>query len=168
MRQQQDGALPHGPATEVCDRLAGLLEVIRPDQVEQALLDTGRRNPRQCCLTHEVTLWVVLAMGILTDLPLRQVFKACRRFRLGEVTPGRSSLCEARKRLGVAPLQHLFTQVVRPLATSETPGAFAYGLRLVAASRQYIVEQRESASTDSTSLSPTTTATASDRGLGVG
>jgi hypothetical protein len=132
MRQQPDGVLPHGPAAAVCDRLAGLLHVIPPDHVEQALLDTGRVNPRQCCLTHEVTLWVVLAMGILTDLPIRQVFKACRRFRQGEATPRRRSLCEARKRLGVEPLQHLFTQVVRPLTTPETPGAFAYGLRLVA------------------------------------
>jgi hypothetical protein len=132
MRQQQDGVLPQGPAAAVCDRLAGLFEVIRPDQVEQAVLDTGRVNPRHCCRTYEVTLWVVLAMGLLTDLPIRQVFKACRRFHLGEVTPRRSSRCEARKRLGVEPLRHLFTQVVRPLANPDTPGAFAYGLRLVA------------------------------------
>lgn len=71
-------------------------------------------------------------MGILTDLPLRQVFKAARRFCKGEVTLLRSSLCEARKRLGPEPLQNLFAQVVRPLATPETPGAFAFGLRLTA------------------------------------
>jgi hypothetical protein len=26
-------------------------------------------------LTHEVVVWVVLAMGIFTDVPIRQVFK---------------------------------------------------------------------------------------------
>jgi len=37
----------------------------------------------------------------------------------------------ARQRLGVAPLRHLFAQVVRPLATPQTPGAFYKGLRTV-------------------------------------
>jgi len=77
-------------------------------------------------------LWVVLAMGILTDLPIRQVFKHARRLRVGEKSPHRSSLCVARQRLGVAPIRHLFEATVRPLAQPETPGAFYRGLRLVA------------------------------------
>ncbi|HEX7380200.1 MAG TPA: hypothetical protein VF278_23970 [Pirellulales bacterium] len=53
-------------------------------------------------MTHEVTLWVVLAMGLLTDLPIRPLFKHSRRLRaqvgedgslVAEDTPGRSSLC---------------------------------------------------------------------------
>jgi hypothetical protein len=82
-------------------------------------------------LTHEVMLWVVLAMGILTDLPIRQVFKHARRLRTSEDAPHRSSLCVARQRLGVAPLRHLFQEVVHPLASPETPGAFYRGLRLM-------------------------------------
>jgi hypothetical protein len=35
-------------------------------------------------------MWMVLGMGLLTDLPIRQVFKFARRFRRGESTPGRS------------------------------------------------------------------------------
>jgi hypothetical protein len=75
---------------------------------------------------------VVLAMGLLTDLPIRQVFKHARRLRLGEESPGRSNLCMARRRLGVAPLRNLFERVVRPLGRPETPGAFYHGLRLMA------------------------------------
>ena len=37
----------------------------------------------------------------------------------------------ARQRLGIAPVRHLFEQIVRPLARPETPGAFYRGLRLV-------------------------------------
>jgi hypothetical protein len=74
---------------------------------------------------------VVLAMGLLTDLPIRQVFTHARRLRVGEQTPGRSNLCMARRRLGVAPVRHLFGRVVRPLARPETPGAFYHGLRLM-------------------------------------
>ena len=74
---------------------------------------------------------MVLAMGLLTDLPIRQVFKAARRLRKGEESPHRSSLCVARQRLGMAPVRHLFLQVVRPLAQPETPGAGYGGLRLM-------------------------------------
>ena len=56
----------------------------------------GHRPGRQraCRLSHRVMLWVVLAMGVLTDLPLRQVFKHARRMRPGDKTPSRSNLCE--------------------------------------------------------------------------
>ena len=116
--------LPADDAGRVLDRLAGLEKMIRPEDIQQALAATGRVNSRSCPLTHEVVLWVVLAMGLLTDLPIRQVFKAARRLRKGEESPHRSSLCVARQRLGVAPVRHLFDQVVRPLARPETPGAF--------------------------------------------
>ena len=89
------------------------------------------RNRAGCRLTHEIMLWIVLALGIFTDIPIRQVFNGARRLRLGERTPPRSSLCEARQRLGVAPLVELHRRVVRPLATSTTPGAFFRGWRLM-------------------------------------
>ena len=121
MTQMPQGqcTLPADDAGRILDRLAGLEQVIRPADIQQALTATGRVNSRLCTLTHEVMLWVVLAMGLLTDLPIRQVFKHARRLRQGEESPHRSSLCVARRRLGVAPVRHLFTQVVRPLARPE-------------------------------------------------
>jgi hypothetical protein len=113
------------------DRLIGLQSVITPEQIEQALSKTGRINVRSCKLTHKVMLWVIVAMGLFTNMPIRQVFKVCRRFRPGELTPGRSSLCEARQRLGVAPVRQLHADLVRPLATPSTPGAFYKGCRLM-------------------------------------
>ena len=118
--------LPPDESGRILDRLAGLEQVIGPDEIQQALAATGRINPRPCTLTHEVVFWVVLAMGLLTDLPIRQVFKmpgGCE----GEESPHRSSLCVARQRLGVAPVRQLFVQVVRPLAQPDTPGAFYRG-----------------------------------------
>src|SRR5438309_2196751 len=123
--------LPADDAGRILDRLAGLEQVIPAEAVRQALQATGRTNQRRCQLTHEVVCWVVLAMGILTELPIRQVFKHARRLRVGEQTPHRSSLCVARQRLGIAPLRHLFEQIVHPLARPETPGAFYRGFRLV-------------------------------------
>jgi hypothetical protein len=123
--------LPADEEGRILDRLAGLGQIIPPEVVRQALRATNRANQRRCKLTHEVICWVVLAMGLLTDLPIRQVFKHARRLRVGEETPKRSSLCVARRRLGIAPVRHLFQQVVRPLARPETPGAFYRGLRLM-------------------------------------
>jgi hypothetical protein len=108
-----------------------LEQVLRPEDIRQALAATGRVNARRCTLTHEVTLWVVLAMGVFTDVPIRQVFKLSRRLRAGEPSPHRSSLRVARQRLGVEPVRDLFERVVRPPARPETPGAFAFGLRLM-------------------------------------
>lgn len=132
MRQQGRCLLSTDEAGRALDRLAGLEEFIPPDLQRQVLNDTGRVNGRSCTLTHEVMLWVVLAMGIFTDVPIRQVFKLSRRFRSNEKTPARSSLCEGRQRLGVEPLQKLFDHLVRPLATLETPGAFYQGKRWMA------------------------------------
>ena len=123
--------LPPDEAGRILDRLAGLEQVIPPEAVRQALAATGRTNQRRCKLTHEVVCWIVLAMGLLTELPIRQVFKHARRLRFGEKTPHRSSLCLARQRLGIAPVRHLFKQIAHPLARPETPGAFYRGLRLV-------------------------------------
>ncbi|MGC8642387.1 MAG: IS4 family transposase, partial [Isosphaeraceae bacterium] len=115
----------------IVDRLAGLSKVIPPAVMEQALLDTGKTGQRVCRLSHRVMLWIVLAMGVLTDLPIRRVFALARRMRAGEAEPSRSNLCEARQRLGVEPVQRVFELVVRPLATEEMPGTFYKGLRLM-------------------------------------
>lgn len=131
MLRQGCCTLPADEAGVVLDRLAGLEHLISQEMVRQALVDTNRVNGRACILTHEVMLWVVLAMGLLTEMPIRQVFKYARRLRLKEKSPQRSSLCEGRQRLGVEPVREVFRQVVRPLAKPDTPGAFYCGFRLV-------------------------------------
>ncbi len=106
MQQGRCVLLPDGSG-RILDRLAGLEKIITPAVIGQALLATNRVNQRACKLTHEVMLWVVLAMGILTNLPIRQVFKYARRLRMGENAPHRSSLCVARQRLGISPISPL-------------------------------------------------------------
>ncbi len=86
---------------------------------------------RACRLSHRVTLWIVLAMGVLTDLPIRQVFKHARRMRPEDKTPSRSNLCEAQQRLAVEPVRRVFDLVVKPLATPQTLGGFYHDLRLM-------------------------------------
>jgi hypothetical protein len=122
---------PTQDGSAILDRLAGLSKVIPPSVMWQALSDSGRDKQRACRLSHEAMLWVVLAMGVLTHLSIRLVFKHARRMRLNEKTPSRSNLCEARQRLGVEPVRRVFDLVVRPLATPQTPGAFYKGMRVM-------------------------------------
>ena len=46
--------------------------------------------------------------------------------------PSKSAIFQARERLGAVPVKMLFERVARPLATTETPGSFLAGRRLVA------------------------------------
>ena len=78
----------------ILDRLEGLSKVVPPEVMEQALSETGMSGQRSCKLSHRVMLWIVLAMGLLTHLPIRQVFKHVCRMRPNEKTPSRSNLCE--------------------------------------------------------------------------
>ena len=93
MEQQGCCVLPADETGRVLDRLAVLEKIIRPTDIRQVLKDTGRVNPRACKLTHEIMMWVVLAMGIFTRLPIRQVFKHARRLHVPVDTPCRSALC---------------------------------------------------------------------------
>jgi hypothetical protein len=71
MREQGCSTLPVGDDGRILDRLAGLEKIISPEVVRQVLAETGRVNGRSCPLTHEVMLWIVCAMGLLTNLSIR-------------------------------------------------------------------------------------------------
>jgi hypothetical protein len=49
-----------------------------------------------------------------------------------DLQPSEGALSRARYRLGARPMQALFREVCRPLATPETPGAYLFGLRALA------------------------------------
>lgn len=124
-------SLPEDESGRVLDRLAGLEKAIAPDAVRQCLSETGHIGQRLCGLNHEVMLWIVLAMGLFTEVPIRQVFKRSRFARPYEPTPSRSALCQGRQRLGIGPIRRLHQRIVRPLAQAGTRGAFYHGYRLM-------------------------------------
>src|SRR5262245_46101377 len=108
MAEQGRSTFAIGDDGWILDRLAGLAKIISPELVRSVLASTNKVNGRACMMTYEVTLWLVLAMGLLTHLPIRQVFRWSRRLRLGEKCPQRSTLCVARHRLGIEPVKKLF------------------------------------------------------------
>ena len=78
-------------------------------------------------------------MGVFTNIGLESVLgkmvKGLRYIWPAEEdyqTAKRSAISQARYRLGARPLVELFRRICKPITTENTPGAFLFGLRLMA------------------------------------
>ena len=112
-------------------RIAALKRILPRAKVEEVLA-AGHGNSRFCRrLPRWFVVWFVVSLGLFCRDSYQQVFRWLERYTPKQ-TPGRSTLCEARKRLGPAPLRRLAHAVIRLLGTPETPGAFYQGKRLMA------------------------------------
>jgi hypothetical protein len=111
------------------DYLAGLKRIIPPARIKRVLRDSGK--DRVCPRLASVSVvQFVLGLGFFCRDCYRQVF---RWMNPDSRVPGRSTLCEARQRVGVKPLVDLAAGTVRLLADpATTPAAFYRGMRLVA------------------------------------
>ena len=111
-------------------RLAGLKRII-PRKTVQAILNKCQVRQGFCKrLPGWFMVWFVIGLGLFCRDSYCQVFRWLQSRR--SLVPGRSTLCEARHSLGVAPLRWLAEMVVQLLATPETPNAFYRGMRLMA------------------------------------
>ncbi len=113
------------------ERIRALKRILPRARIQAVLRRTGHARRRYRRLPAWFMVWFVVALGLFCRDSYRQVFKWLQPFRRNG-TPGRSTFCEARRRLGVAPLLQLARQVVELRATPQTPGAFYHGLRLMA------------------------------------
>jgi hypothetical protein len=115
-----------------------LHRVVPPEVLSAVLADHGSPTPRVRKLTAEVTIWVLIAMNVYTHLALGHVLRKVAqglRFIWPDASyrvPGASAFVYRRYQLGPQPMQALFERLARPIATPRTPGAFAFGLRLMA------------------------------------
>lgn len=115
----------------VPERLCALKRIIPQKKVTAALRRAGGGQtvcPRVC---DGFMVWFVVALGLFGSDCYRQVYRWLKPWSAGNV-PGRSTLCEARQRLGVRALVILAQDVIALLANPQTPGAFYCGLRLMA------------------------------------
>lgn len=108
------------------------LQRIRPRAaVQDALRATGQLGRRCPRLPTWFMVWYVIALALFCTAGDGQVYKWLHRWRR-RGTPGRSTLGEARQRLGVAPLRVLANRVMGLHATPAGPGAFYHQMRLLA------------------------------------
>jgi hypothetical protein len=112
--------------------------------VRQTLQEMGTQAKRERKLCMEVIVLLVIAMNLYAQEPIGYVLaKMAQGLRLlwpgtPPPLPGDSALVYRRYQLGVRPLATLFRRLCRPLATQDTPGAFLFGLRLMALDGQVL------------------------------
>lgn len=136
-------SLDHVPrAQHLADQpLLEALHLALPERaIDEVIAATGARERRRRLLPARLVVAVVIAMGLWARDGLRDgLANLVYGLREQDPTafpdwhlPAKSALTQARQRLGPRPLRALFQRFAGPVATPETPGAFLFGLRLMA------------------------------------
>ena len=115
--------------TPNAERIQAFKRIIPCSTIRAILKKTGQSAtcPR---LPKWFMVWFVIGLGLFATDNYRQIFRWLQPLK--QRVPGRSTLCEGRQRVGVAPIRYLAEKVVKLLATAITPGAFYQGMRLMA------------------------------------
>jgi hypothetical protein len=131
----------HAPEQAHLAGLGVLTCEIHPELVEEVIERSGCREQRRRLLPASAVLYFVLGLCLFSGADsaappgyrsvMRWLVGGLRHLR-GLVLPSSSALVKARQRLGAKPLELLFDRLRGPVAHAATPGAFAFGLRLVA------------------------------------
>ena len=107
------------------------------EEVRQVLAETGRANERERDLPAQVMVYYAIALALYMTSGTREVLRCLLeglRWLWGAEAvrvAGKSGISQARTRLGAKPLRRLYDQVVRPIATPATKGAWYRAWRLV-------------------------------------
>ncbi|GAC1506477.1 MAG: hypothetical protein NVS2B14_18360 [Chamaesiphon sp.] len=128
------------PVIESGTVLKALETAIPTGAVSQAIADTHSKEERKRALPTHLVICLVIAMSLWSKASMRTVLKNLvdglseTWVRVGQYwqVPCKSSITEARQRIGCGALSRLFHLVVGPCATVQTPGAFLGGLRVMA------------------------------------
>jgi hypothetical protein len=109
------------------------------EKIHAVLAETRRSSQRQRDLPAHVMVYYVIAMGLYRAEGIREVLRLLLeglRMVLGVAVPlkpaGKSAISQARTRLGSEPVKRLYEELVAPIATAETKGAFYRDWRVVA------------------------------------
>lgn len=113
------------------ERLRALKRIVPRKAITKVLRQSSGKHLFCRRLPRWFVVWFVIAMTLFGRDSYRQVFRWLQRFRK-DGTPGRSTLCEARQSVGVAPLRQLAEKVIELQSQPDTPQAFYAGLRLMA------------------------------------
>lgn len=117
--------------------LGVIAKTFPPDRVRQVLAETGRASERERDLPAQVMVYYAIALALHMTASTREVLRCLLeglRWLWGAEAvrvAGKSGISQARTRLGAAPLCRLYEQVVHPVATHATKGAWYRTWRLV-------------------------------------
>jgi hypothetical protein len=121
-------------------RLGVLTREISPEMVDAVVEQAGRRERRRRRLPAASVVYFVLGLCLFSSADslvppgyrsvMRWLSNGLRNLH-GNPPVTSSALTKARQRLGAQPLELLFGCLRGPLGSPDTPGVFAFGLRLV-------------------------------------
>lgn len=118
--------------------LGALVKNIPMEEVHRSLETTGRQSQRVRDLPAPLMMYYVIALALFRSEETREVLRLLLEGGhaiLGwahRKLAGRPAITRARQRLGCDPFRHLYAQMVRPVATEQTPGAWYRKWRTVA------------------------------------
>jgi hypothetical protein len=118
--------------------LEAIGQAVPMNEIKAALQETGVKEVRERKLSMVTVMLLTIAMSIYTRLSLGEVMgQLARGLRFiwpnpDYAVPKDSAIAYRRYQLGARPVVSLFHRVCRPMATPETPGAFLFGLRMMA------------------------------------
>jgi len=123
--------LPKGSRITDYVSLGVLAKVFPVQKVKSVLAGTGKASIRQRDLPAHVVVYYVIALALYMQSSYREVLRCLLEGIQWLLNPavrvkvtGKSGISQARTRLGVQPLRQLHDEVVRPIATKETKGAW--------------------------------------------
>lgn len=130
--------LPKGSRITDYVSLGVLAKTFPMDRVKSVLASTGKASIRQRDLPAHVVVYYVIALALYMHSSYREVLRCLLEGIQWLLNPavrikitGKSGISQARTRLGVEPIRELHDEVVRPIATKETKGAWYRMWRLV-------------------------------------
>ncbi len=128
--------LPAGVRLSDHISLGVIARVVPPARVRRVLAETGKASERERDLPAPVMVHYAIAlalhMGSSTREVLRCLLEGLRWLWGAEAVKvaGKSGISQARSRLGEAPLRRLYEELVQPIATRASKGAWYRGWRL--------------------------------------
>src|SRR5688500_8014261 len=129
--------LPAGVRLSDHISLGVVARAVPPVRVRQVLAETGKASARERDLPAQVMVYYAIAlalyMGSSTREVLRCLLEGLRWLWGAEAVrvAGKSGISQARTRLGEGPLRRVCEQVVQPVATRATKGAWYRRWRLI-------------------------------------
>lgn len=107
-------------------------------KIDKILQETGRQSVRERKLPAHVVVYYVIALGLYVGVSCEEVLRCLLEgfdwlgWEVKELrNTAKSAISQARSRLGREPLARLFEEVVKPIATKKTIGAWYRQFRLV-------------------------------------
>jgi len=120
--------------------LQAIALAIPSETIETAIESTHSQRQRNRMLPTHLVVALIIAMSLWSKDSIEDVLQnlvhglSAQWVRLNQhwKKPSKSSISEARHRVGPQVMSQLFHLVARPLGTEQTPGAYLKGLRLMA------------------------------------